>query len=794
MTLSLLAAQVLAAARASRPRSSALRVATTPCTNLQCPASRVRNISHSAEPADLRPSAIGSRTFSTPSPFSELAAKVDSDIPSQSSTERVAKSKVTKGKSTSSPASFEDLGINRRLAVLLTSSYPEVQVPTLAQATIIPALLAKPRSDLIARALTGTGKSFGLLLALLAQPRLRFSNENLEVPVKDPNQDPVKSGQPSEVARREGVQHLAISSIILVPTNELAYQYLNWGRKLIPSSALPSLDPILQIVVNEPGAPSCADQLLKMRTTPPHILIATPSRLLELWEHADLTTGNARKTLGIKTARTLVLDEADALLKLPGRFPSKKLAWKHEKHKPFVLQLLNRIMRSRYTCSSGQGHPSAGMEFTLPEDSPKEASLAPSRHQNAGAMTKPREKVRRTVHLSREQAEEKRMYTRPLSRPNLADMFKDSSPPPDMLPLQLVCVSATANSILRHFLGARTGWLRIGYTEKGSVRGRWLDLMGLSGELKRGMRDGAVLNGPAPAGSDLMSISRPNAQPKDADALLPKELRHFCIVVDQPEPESGLRPHSLKRKEVDGQIPKMRNLYRLPPQVRASNEPQVPEGKRPKPAVVEAWGSNDDKEEADDAIVRATAYAFAVEGAQRALAVIPPFWSIFRTRDRLAELGVPVRIVDREALAELSETTGSVLYLLQSLNTRGLDLPDLSHVFILGWQSAKTTVEYTHLAGRAARMKPLPTRPDSSADHQDVADAFTRPDGTVITILAGLHYKDQHVAFEGGEYLKTVSRGELSMKTILKHLGVSRVPLGLDFFQMQPDEPDSDEN
>ena len=83
----------------------------------------------------------------------------------------------------------------------LHAALPHVVEPTSVQNALIPAMLSP--KDVVLRAHTGSGKSFAVLLALLARPRLLFqSRSGAEPPVP------------------------GISALVIVPSNELAYQYM----------------------------------------------------------------------------------------------------------------------------------------------------------------------------------------------------------------------------------------------------------------------------------------------------------------------------------------------------------------------------------------------------------------------------------------------------------------------------------------------------------------------------------------------------------------------------------------
>ena len=602
-------------------------------------------------------------------------------------------------------------------------------------------MLDQPRSDIVLRAHTGTGKSFGALLALLSTPRLK---------IRIPTKSDVESEEPTFDERS------VTSAIIIVPSNELALQYANWARKILPPSDVPSLDPILQVLVRGEPRGEVDPQVERLIATPPHIIVATHTRFAELLDDQDIRKQYPRISsyLGIKTARTLLMDEADAILDLPGRFASAARQWKAIRHTRPGIRLLNRIMRHRPTCSSGEPSASAGLEFMLPS----EESMPKRQRGGPGPDFLPAEGVRRELHKNNEEILKGGRNRIVPAAPRMDAQMRRELPPekladPARQPLQFVCLSATANSVLRHFLGAKTGWLRIGMKEKNS-RGRWIDLTGLSGSFSRAQKDG-----------DETGWLQLQEQDENAEELspMPKEIQHHCIVVD------GLPDGA------EGDMRPMRNLTwsRPPP-------PDVLEEQKSwRPDSVPGMPEKNTSED----IMRACAFQFAVDAVQKGLAVIPATWSIRQTESTFESLGVPVKIVGSPDAIENNQENSPVLYVLQTTSLRGIDIPGISHVFILGVSAAKDAVHYTHIAGRVSRMQPFsPNAAESKAllseagvqqDEQATLPSFVRPPGKVITFVNGLTAEQLARAVTPVEEVPSlVSSNELKMKTMYKRIGI----------------------
>lgn len=158
---------------------------------------------------------------------------------------------------------FADLPLDRRLFLGLESM--KLTEPTQVQAEVIPAALHG--QDLMVSAETGTGKTLAYLI-----PTVQYLLEN-------------------NSAREVGTQ-----ALILVPTRELARQVLKQCRKL--TAKMP---------VEIQGISGGADfkyQKASLRKDP-HIVVATPGRLLEHCEK-----GSAE----LSSLKILILDEADRVL------------------------------------------------------------------------------------------------------------------------------------------------------------------------------------------------------------------------------------------------------------------------------------------------------------------------------------------------------------------------------------------------------------------------------------------------------------------------------------------------
>ncbi|KAF8585555.1 P-loop containing nucleoside triphosphate hydrolase protein [Ramaria rubella] len=215
-------------------------------------------------------------------------------------------------------ADFAMLGVRRSVRLALHEAFPAIRTPTACQTAFIPAILG--RKDVILKDWTGTGKSFGLILALLSKARATRPQMSYK--------------ERTSLAKRP------ITSLVVVPHRDLAYQLMHWIRMLCPHNHEASLDSVAQVCVRGNTASPLNVQIRKLREQAPHILIGTPQALVEIME-------TDRAALQIPTLDTVVVDEVDYLLPVPPQGASKKDKRKWEAHPPPTLKLLNALFADR---------------------------------------------------------------------------------------------------------------------------------------------------------------------------------------------------------------------------------------------------------------------------------------------------------------------------------------------------------------------------------------------------------------------------------------------------------------
>lgn len=181
------------------------------------------------------------------------------------------------------PNQFSNLGISAPILKAITEL--KFVVPTEIQQKTIPLLLSNT-TDIVGLAKTGTGKTaaFGL-------PLLQLIDTTIPV----------------------------VQAVILVPTRELGHQIFSNLESF--SKYLPEVS-IAAICGGIPIKPQ-----IERLTTPTHIVVATPGRLIDLIQ---------RKVINLKETKFLVLDEADEMVSILKESLDEIIAEIPKNHKTFL--------------------------------------------------------------------------------------------------------------------------------------------------------------------------------------------------------------------------------------------------------------------------------------------------------------------------------------------------------------------------------------------------------------------------------------------------------------------------
>lgn len=153
-----------------------------------------------------------------------------------------------------------------------------------------------------------------------------------------------------------------ITTLLIVPHRDLAFQYWHWIRNIVMTgnSAVPSsLPSIAKVLVR--GSPSekiekefpdsmrsilsPSSDLSPLRRDPPHILICTPTAIMDVMQRTP-------ECLQLKALSAVVVDEADALLEWAPAHKSesvrtrKKVQERMEKHPVLLRQIMDVLFTS----------------------------------------------------------------------------------------------------------------------------------------------------------------------------------------------------------------------------------------------------------------------------------------------------------------------------------------------------------------------------------------------------------------------------------------------------------------
>ena len=434
-------------------------------------------------------------------------------------------------------------------------AFPEVKKPTAFQQKLLGALSS--RRSIVANSLTGSGKSFAMALGMLNLDRMKIQKQD---------------GSSSEPI-------LGTTCICLVPTPDLADQYGLWMTKIlnITEMAPATQKNIFQILYR--GSPEEEkEQIKNLSLYPhPHVLICTPKRMLDI-----LQNPSSRNLLELGHIRTLVVDEADAVIEPPDSIyvrqqPAKekkhkyRLVFEKRKHVPPGVMLVNSIFK---------GHKSFN------------------------------------------------------SISNIAD---DSS-------LQLICISATANAIFWRYVEMQD-WLKpLSQNNSGK-----LILIGLDGFPDHTLR-----------------------------SRVPKGLDHHLVRASLTE-----ETHVTLKNE---------RIPYLPPDEIKRNGDQPPNITAEENNILPFSMSYVASSAAAKLILR--------DRISRAIVFIPPGSSRHEFVQLLKYFGVKhakeLRMKDDVGVSE-------AVWITHYAASRGLDLPNISHAFIIRGELARGR-DYIHMAGRLGRM------------------------------------------------------------------------------------------
>ncbi|KAF9439101.1 hypothetical protein BGZ76_011339 [Entomortierella beljakovae] len=492
---------------------------------------------------------------------------------------------------------FESLGIFPPLASNL-KSIMDIETPTVLQDNFIPPILAG--KDVLIRDTTGSGKTFGILLALLSKPRKTTGPDNLP----------------------------GITSVVIVPNQELAFQIQSWVQSLFPAASPEQIQGLIQAIVTPSiSALNSSDindlkqrkrsktksfnsttteksdaadkQIQQLSERLPHILVATPARLWDLVQ---------RGVLDLSGIDTLVLDEVDHLIRLPKRFASQREIGNRDRH------------------------------------------------------PKPGELVVREIMRSAEEAREN------------ASRQKDSK-------IQIVAASATMNRPMRYWLQSND-WIN---------DAEWVDTT-KSVVLPEGIEHHCLVIGTDSIRNMKLESDR---TPWNERGIL-KNTTSTTSAIESANTSKAKDERDWDEEDRKWKMDK-ESLWKEK-QLEEYEEPDIEK---------QAKKFRDD----DDRILEGVATACLLDNVENACIFFCSSFSLSDLATRLeADFGVVVKPIqnafevpkEEAQLSSNGRKSKGGIYIANESNARGLDLPGLSHVYIVGLPSAPSS--YIHMAGRTGRM------------------------------------------------------------------------------------------
>ncbi|KAI9330535.1 P-loop containing nucleoside triphosphate hydrolase protein [Obelidium mucronatum] len=549
---------------------------------------------------------------------------------------------------------FASIGASVRIAGNLASQFGAV-TPTSMQTALFPALLS--HRDVVLKDATGTGKSLGLLAALLSKKT------------------------PLVVDARSGRKTRYTGAVLVAPTAELALQLHGWARALLGGGvAAADVAKHVQVLVPAAGDADRAAQHALAAALRPALLIGTPRRLLD---------AVAAGACDVARLQTLVLDEADALVRVPTRFETNKEKLNRLNHPLYAELLVDHILKVRRPESVGGsvGKKKLQLHQHQQQQQQHQQQHQHQHHQQRETLAPLPASINRAQQYT-STILETRVRSNPAAVVDAAAARR----------LQVVICSATMNNPVRKELERMRGWI--------------VDPI-------------------------LMDVNGTHSAPSS--------IEHTCLVVSR----DGTSVRNMYSKAEQDKLHAEAISSRNATADRSKNN------KEPDPVWVEKM-KYPALEDDDPRMIKIVASLCKKESVHRGILFLNSNISCARVVDQLKKLGIKAaRIsedVDYQAAISnymshtpptsnadsLDATTDSIedtgiespvtapittstnptttpviksslffqsnqeLMVISEHNARGLDLPDVSHVFLVGPPSSPAS--YLHMSGRVGRF------------------------------------------------------------------------------------------
>ncbi|KAJ3174513.1 hypothetical protein HDU87_007104 [Geranomyces variabilis] len=220
---------------------------------------------------------------------------------------------------------FAMLGVSPAIAVALRDVFGAT-VPSESQRAFLPSALS--HSDVYLKDETGSGKSLAIITAVLSKQLL-----------------PLYTPQPGSDESAKLHEKRYLTTLIMVPTRELAVQLTCWIRDLSPHVRPADHSKLVQCLIN--GVDEEV-QFNLLKATTPRIIVGTPVRLAALHQ---------RRAFDASRLQTLVLDEVDRLVNATDRYETVSQKFKSHVHPLAGEVFLDRLFKERAAAMKAAATP-----------------------------------------------------------------------------------------------------------------------------------------------------------------------------------------------------------------------------------------------------------------------------------------------------------------------------------------------------------------------------------------------------------------------------------------------------
>ncbi|PIA15360.1 P-loop containing nucleoside triphosphate hydrolase protein [Coemansia reversa NRRL 1564] len=519
--------------------------------------------------------------------------------------------------------------------------------------------LIRPKSHVVVRQATGTGKTFAIVASILSQAIREHQ----------------KLTEQLGYTESEAFETQALNTLYVVPNRELALQIERWASDLLAHSypdapfakyvqrfvSGEGYEVKQQRVLRRHGIPAIVigtpNSLLKLVQESPSLLVVRPPAILEMLAEASpgaeyvkrlQQVHNASKRPGkladepkgqLRGLRRLIIDEVDQILLLPSKNASeKKKLLRKQKPRPGQ-RLIDDILLKTCGLSRIRDLVNEATRKSKERTDKQENNESSRRQKNARGWRKNNDPVLgRSTETQVLPAYELDPAVTALR--GLCDLVGPQS-------LQIVALSATCNSSLLRWMQLR-GWM--------SSRPALLDN-------------------------------------SEATVVMPKLTTHYCIVIEDEESVRNLRPNIPLSESADTQRTSTRKTSDNPWEVDVRNRTD-----QNQVAVMELMA-----EVAINAIEAIKPHGSVIIFT-RSDASIPQFAKVLerfgiRAQDIMARFHTSS---EKPANSEESGKPTYSTYIATEEAARGIDLTDASLVLIL--DIPKSIASYAHMAGRTGRF------------------------------------------------------------------------------------------